>query len=154
MCFIDSLAYKSTKFHNLKPCLKSLSLDYNPEDLEFTHDRDKREVIIRKPSAFISREWKIDLHTWGAFNLHGVVSGSTHFLQLAIKSVDSKTNNFWSIYGLSHFKVNSFSSGFFFVPLFFWRPIQSYISFQRFRNQNELLSLTYALIYDVLFSRL
>ncbi|KAI6190427.1 Neutral alpha-glucosidase AB [Aphelenchoides bicaudatus] len=37
--------------------------DFNPVDLEFTHDRDKREVVIRKPNAFVSREWRIDIHT-------------------------------------------------------------------------------------------
>ncbi|CAD5223769.1 unnamed protein product [Bursaphelenchus okinawaensis] len=36
--------------------------DYNPEDLEFTHDRELREVVIRKPNAFVSREWRIDIH--------------------------------------------------------------------------------------------
>jgi hypothetical protein len=37
--------------------------DFNPEDLEFTHDREKREMVIRKPGAYVSREWKIDIHT-------------------------------------------------------------------------------------------
>jgi alpha 1,3-glucosidase len=37
--------------------------DYNPENLEFTHDRDLRLVVIRKPGAYVSREWRIDIHT-------------------------------------------------------------------------------------------
>uniref|UniRef100_A0A915D3K3 DUF5110 domain-containing protein n=1 Tax=Ditylenchus dipsaci TaxID=166011 RepID=A0A915D3K3_9BILA len=37
--------------------------DYNPVDLEFTHDRDLRLVVIRKPGAYVSREWRIDIHT-------------------------------------------------------------------------------------------
>lgn len=37
--------------------------DYNPQDLEFTHDRDLRLVVIRKPGAYVSREWRIDIHT-------------------------------------------------------------------------------------------
>lgn len=36
--------------------------DYTPEDLEFTHDRDLRLLVIRKPGAYISREWRIDIH--------------------------------------------------------------------------------------------
>jgi hypothetical protein len=38
------------------------SSDYTPEDLEFTHDRDLRLLVIRKPGAYISREWRIDIH--------------------------------------------------------------------------------------------
>lgn len=37
--------------------------DYNPENLEFTHDRDQRLIVIRKPGAYVSREWRIDIHT-------------------------------------------------------------------------------------------
>uniref|UniRef100_A0A914NGQ0 Glycoside hydrolase family 31 N-terminal domain-containing protein n=1 Tax=Meloidogyne incognita TaxID=6306 RepID=A0A914NGQ0_MELIC len=36
--------------------------DYNPEDLEYTHDRDQRLIVIRKPGVYISREWRIDIH--------------------------------------------------------------------------------------------
>ncbi|KAK0397094.1 hypothetical protein QR680_001980 [Steinernema hermaphroditum] len=37
--------------------------DYNPETLEFSHDRDSHVMVIRKPSAFVSREFRIDIHT-------------------------------------------------------------------------------------------
>ncbi|KAL3097089.1 hypothetical protein niasHS_002805 [Heterodera schachtii] len=37
--------------------------DYTPDDLEFTHDRDNRVLTIRKPGAYVSREWRIDIHT-------------------------------------------------------------------------------------------
>jgi hypothetical protein len=43
--------------------LAVMCLDFNPEDLEFTHDREKREMIIRKPGAYVAREWRIDIHT-------------------------------------------------------------------------------------------
>jgi hypothetical protein len=36
--------------------------DYNPEDLEFEHDRDNRVIVIRKPGCYVSREWRIDIH--------------------------------------------------------------------------------------------
>ncbi|TMS36684.1 hypothetical protein L596_003786 [Steinernema carpocapsae] len=37
--------------------------DYNPETLEFSHDRDSHLMVIRKPGAFVSREFRIDIHT-------------------------------------------------------------------------------------------
>jgi alpha 1,3-glucosidase len=37
--------------------------DYNPEGLEFEHIRDKHLIVIRKPGAYVSREWRIDIHT-------------------------------------------------------------------------------------------
>ena len=36
--------------------------DYNPEDLEYNHDRDTRVIVIRKPGCYITREWRIDIH--------------------------------------------------------------------------------------------
>jgi len=36
--------------------------DYNPVDLEFTHDRDTRLIVIRKPACHVAREWRIDIH--------------------------------------------------------------------------------------------
>uniref|UniRef100_A0A0N4ZV17 Gal_mutarotas_2 domain-containing protein n=1 Tax=Parastrongyloides trichosuri TaxID=131310 RepID=A0A0N4ZV17_PARTI len=37
--------------------------DFNPEDLEFEHVREEGILIIKKPGCFISREFKIDIHT-------------------------------------------------------------------------------------------
>ncbi|KAI6198777.1 Glycosyl hydrolase family 31 protein [Aphelenchoides besseyi] len=37
--------------------------DYTPEDLEFTHDRESRQMIIRKPGGYVAREWRIDIHS-------------------------------------------------------------------------------------------
>ncbi|KAE9553720.1 hypothetical protein FO519_003075 [Halicephalobus sp. NKZ332] len=37
--------------------------DYNPENLEFDFNREKHLITIRKPNAFVSREWRIDIHT-------------------------------------------------------------------------------------------
>ena len=38
--------------------------DYNPEDLQFTHDRNTALMIIRKPGALIGDDFRIDIHTW------------------------------------------------------------------------------------------
>jgi len=36
--------------------------DYTPDDLEFTHDRETHVLIIRKPAALVSKEFRIDIH--------------------------------------------------------------------------------------------
>uniref|UniRef100_A0A158R447 Gal_mutarotas_2 domain-containing protein n=1 Tax=Syphacia muris TaxID=451379 RepID=A0A158R447_9BILA len=36
--------------------------DWNPEDLEFDHDRNDQTLIIRKPDAPVSAEFRIDIH--------------------------------------------------------------------------------------------
>ncbi|KAI6229837.1 Glycosyl hydrolase family 31 protein [Aphelenchoides fujianensis] len=37
--------------------------DYTPEDLDFVHDRDARQMTIRKPGGYVAREWRIDIHS-------------------------------------------------------------------------------------------
>uniref|UniRef100_A0A914E865 Uncharacterized protein n=1 Tax=Acrobeloides nanus TaxID=290746 RepID=A0A914E865_9BILA len=37
--------------------------NYTPTDPEFEHDREKHIVTIRKPGAYVFREFHIDIHT-------------------------------------------------------------------------------------------
>lgn len=36
--------------------------DFVPEDLEFEHDRDTQIATISGVGAYVTKEWKIDLH--------------------------------------------------------------------------------------------
>lgn len=37
--------------------------DWNPELLEYTHDRDNQVMVIRNPKALLTQEFRIDIHT-------------------------------------------------------------------------------------------
>ncbi|CEF66342.1 Neutral alpha-glucosidase AB [Strongyloides ratti] len=37
--------------------------DFSPEDVEFEHIRDDGLLVIKKPGCFVSREFRIDIHT-------------------------------------------------------------------------------------------
>ncbi|VDO32300.1 unnamed protein product [Brugia timori] len=36
--------------------------DWNPETADYTHDRDAQTLIIRKPNALLTQEFRIDIH--------------------------------------------------------------------------------------------
>ncbi|CAJ0582620.1 unnamed protein product, partial [Mesorhabditis spiculigera] len=57
---IDKIYIRGVKFY---PQTAHIYLDdFIPEDLDFEHDRDLQQVVISNVGAYLTKEWKIDLH--------------------------------------------------------------------------------------------
>ncbi|CAJ0939196.1 unnamed protein product, partial [Mesorhabditis belari] len=57
---IDKIYLRGVKFY---PQTAHIYLDdFVPEDLPFEHDRDSQQIVISNVGAYLTKEWKIDLH--------------------------------------------------------------------------------------------
>ncbi|RCN53741.1 hypothetical protein ANCCAN_00235 [Ancylostoma caninum] len=58
---IDKIIIRGAKFY---PRTAHIYLDdFNPEPLDFEHDRETHVMEIKSPNAYITRDFRIDLHS-------------------------------------------------------------------------------------------